>query len=88
MLRWIIERCRDRAKAEEATIGYRPAPGAIDTHGLDIAPGAMTELLHVDREAWQTNHRSQAEFFQKFGDRLPRGIRAEWEALGGRLRVR
>ena len=53
-----------------------------------MAPGAMQELLHVDREAWQTNHRSQAEFFQKFGDRLPRGIRAEWEALGSRLRAR
>jgi GTP-dependent phosphoenolpyruvate carboxykinase len=48
----------------------------------------MEELLHVDREAWQTNHRSQAEFFQKFGDRLPRGIRTELEALGSRLRAR
>ena len=48
----------------------------------------MQELLHVDREGWQANHRSQAEFFQKFGDRLPRGIRAEWEALGSRLRAR
>ena len=57
-------------------------------HGLDMAPGAMQELLHVDREGWQANHRSQAEFFQKFGDRLPRGIRAEWEALGSRLRAR
>ena len=39
----------------------------------------MQELLRVDRESWQNNHRNQAEFFQKFGDRLPRGIRAEWE---------
>ena len=48
----------------------------------------MAELLHVDREGWQGNHRNQAEFFQKFGDRLPRGIRAEWEGLGSRLRAR
>jgi phosphoenolpyruvate carboxykinase (GTP) len=88
VLEWIVERCRDSGKAEETAIGYRPPPGTIPTHGLDMAPGAMQELLHVDREGWQTNHRSQAEFFQKFGDRLPRGIRAEWEALGTRLRAR
>jgi phosphoenolpyruvate carboxykinase (GTP) len=88
VLQWIVERCRDRGKAEETAIGYRPAPGAIDTAGLSLAPGAMDELLHVDREAWQQNHRGQAEFFQKFGDRLPRGIRGEWEALGTRLRAR
>jgi phosphoenolpyruvate carboxykinase (GTP) len=88
VLEWIVERCRDSGKAEETPIGYRPAPGAIATQDLDIAPRALQELLHVDRDAWQTNHRSQAEFFQKFGDRLPRGIRAEWEALGSRLRAR
>jgi phosphoenolpyruvate carboxykinase (GTP) len=88
VLEWIVERCRDNGKAEETPIGYRPGPGAISTHGLDLAPGAMSELLHVDREGWQGNHRNQAEFFQKFGDRLPRGIRAEWEALGSRLRAR
>ena len=88
VLEWIIQRCRDNGKAEETPIGYVPAPGAISTHGLDLAPGTMAELLDVDREGWQGNHRNQAEFFQKFGDRLPRGIRAEWEALGSRLRVR
>jgi phosphoenolpyruvate carboxykinase (GTP) len=88
VLEWIIARCRDGAKAEETPIGYVPAPGTIATHGLDLAPGAMAELLHVDREGWLGNHRNQAEFFQKFGDRLPRGIRAEWEGLGNRLRAR
>jgi phosphoenolpyruvate carboxykinase (GTP) len=87
VLEWIVERARDGGKAEETPIGYRPAPGAIASHGLDVTPAAMKELLHVDREAWQTNHRGQAEYFQKFGDRLPRGIRAEWDALGSRLRA-
>jgi phosphoenolpyruvate carboxykinase (GTP) len=40
VLQWIVERCRDRGKAEETAIGYRPAPGAIDTAGLSLAPGA------------------------------------------------
>jgi phosphoenolpyruvate carboxykinase (GTP) len=88
VLQWIVERCRDGGRAEETPIGNRPAPGALPTNGLELPPDALRELLHVDREAWQANHRSQAEFFQKFGDRLPRGIRAEWEALGSRLRAR
>ncbi len=89
VLEWIIERCRGQrqgARRRRSAIAPRRAPSR--PHGLDLAPGAMTELLHVDREGWQGNHRSQAEFFQKFGDRLPRGIRAEWEALGSRLRAR
>src|SRR5262249_26567537 len=88
VLEWIVDRCRDSGKAEETAIGYRPVPGAIATDGLDVTPGAMQELLHVDREAWQASHRNHAEHFQKFGDRLPRRMRSEWEALGSRLRAR
>jgi GTP-dependent phosphoenolpyruvate carboxykinase len=42
----------------------------------------------VDRDGWRANLRTQAEFFDKFGDRLPRGIREEHDALARRLRSR
>ncbi|MBI2360232.1 MAG: phosphoenolpyruvate carboxykinase (GTP), partial [Deltaproteobacteria bacterium] len=48
--------------------------------------GALKELLTVDREGWRANLKSQAEFFEKFGDRLPAGIREEHDALAKRLR--
>jgi phosphoenolpyruvate carboxykinase (GTP) len=88
VLRWVIERCRDSGGAEETPIGYLPKRSAIDSTGLDVPEPAMTELLRVDREGWRANHRGQAEFFERFGDRLPAGIREEHEALAHRLRGR
>jgi phosphoenolpyruvate carboxykinase (GTP) len=88
VLQWVIERCRGGGRGEESPIGYLPGRRGIDTDGLDLAPGTMDELLAVDRGAWLTNHRGQGEFFERFGDRLPAGMRAEWAALGRRLRAR
>jgi hypothetical protein len=30
-----------------------PAPGALDTEGLDVSEGDMAELLRVDPEEWK-----------------------------------
>jgi phosphoenolpyruvate carboxykinase (GTP) len=88
VLRWVVERCRGAGRADETAIGYVPARGALDTSGLDLAPDVLAELLAVDREGWRANLRPQAEFFAKFGDRLPAGIREQHEALTRRLRGR
>jgi phosphoenolpyruvate carboxykinase (GTP) len=88
VLKWVIERCQGDGAAEESAIGHLPKRSAIDTAGLDVAEPAMTELLRVDRDGWRANLRTQAEFFDKFGDRLPRGIREEHDALARRLRSR
>jgi phosphoenolpyruvate carboxykinase (GTP) len=86
VLRWIIERCEGTGRAEETPIGFMPARGAIDLDGLDLPAGAVDELLGVDHEGWKRALKSQAEFFGKFGDRLPPEIREEHEGLARRLR--
>jgi len=88
VLKWVVERCRDDGEAEESPIGYLPTPSALGSKGLAVAKGALAELLAVDREGWRTTLRNQAEFFAKFGDRLPAGIREEHEALAHRLKAR
>lgn len=88
VLRWIIERSRGRGAADETPIGYLPKPSSIHGKGLDLPEAAMRRLLHVDRDGWRTNLRSQSEFFEKFGDRLPAGIREQHAALRQRLRPR
>jgi phosphoenolpyruvate carboxykinase (GTP) len=88
VLKWVIERCRGGGEAEETPIGHVPAPGALGRKGLGISSEVVAELLRVDREGWRANLRNQAEFFAKFGDRLPAGIREEHEALAGRLRAK
>jgi phosphoenolpyruvate carboxykinase (GTP) len=88
ILKWVIERCKGGGEAEETPIGYVPTRSAIDRKGLNVSADALKELLRVDREGWRANLRSQAEFFEKFGDRLPAGIREEYEALARRLKAK
>lgn len=88
VLHWIIERSKGAGKAEETPIGYLPAASALNRKGLGMSDGALKELLTVDREGWRANLKSQAEFFEKFGDRLPAGIREEHDALAKRLKAK
>ena len=88
ILKWVIERCKGGGEAEKTPIGYVPTKSALDRKGLTVSADALKELLRVDREGWRANLRSQAEFFEKFGDRLPAGIREEYEALARRLKAK
>jgi phosphoenolpyruvate carboxykinase (GTP) len=88
ILQWVVDRCRGGNGAVETPIGYLPRPGDINQAGLEMRPGALDELLRVDREGWRGTLGGQAEFFQKFGDRLPAGIREEHQRLAARLRGR
>jgi phosphoenolpyruvate carboxykinase (GTP) len=73
VLDWVIQRCKGAGGAGETPIGYLPTRAALDRRGLDVSDEALAELLSVDRDGWRANLRSQAEFFAKFGDRLPAG---------------
>jgi phosphoenolpyruvate carboxykinase (GTP) len=88
VLRWVVERCHGTAEGRETPIGYIPPPGALDRDQLDVPAGVLDELLRVDLDGWQANVRSQAEYFEKFGDHVPAGIREEHEALARRLKGR
>jgi len=85
VLKWIFERIEGTGKAIETPIGYVPAPGAIDTSGLDISDEDMTELLKVDTDDWLNEVESIKDHYSQFGDRLPQGLRDELTALEKRL---
>ncbi len=85
VLEWVFERCAGRGEAVETPIGYLPAPGTIDTEGLDIKAEDMTELLRVDRDGWRAELPGIVEYFSQFGDRLPAAISTQAEALRRRL---
>ena len=85
VLEWVFRRCDEEAEAVETPIGLVPAPGAIDTSGLDLPDGAMEELLRVDPEEWKAQLPQVREQFAKFGDALPDELRAQLDALERRL---
>jgi phosphoenolpyruvate carboxykinase (GTP) len=85
VLKWILERVEGRGAAAETPIGYVPKPGALTLDGLKVAPATVEELLQVNTDDWQQELADTKEFFDKFGDRLPREIGEEHQKLAGRL---
>jgi phosphoenolpyruvate carboxykinase (GTP) len=53
--------------------------------GLELAPGALDELLAVDTEAWRAELPLIETHYEQFGDRLPSALRDELEVLAKRL---
>ncbi|MGH7150395.1 MAG: phosphoenolpyruvate carboxykinase domain-containing protein, partial [Planctomycetota bacterium] len=85
VLRWVIERCRGKGEAVRTPIGWVPAEGGIDAGGLSMPPGAMRELLRVDREEWKAEIADIRAFFAKFGSRLATEMGAQADALERRF---
>jgi phosphoenolpyruvate carboxykinase (GTP) len=85
VLAWVFGRCQGQGEVVETPIGLVPAPGEIDTDGLDISPEAMTELLTVDEEKLRTELVQVHEHLARFGDRLPRELRRQLERLDERV---
>jgi len=84
-LEWIIKRCFDEVDAQETAIGYLPNPKDIDLDGTDVTPEALERLLSVDQALWREEVRGIHEFYAKFGDRLPKALSEELDALEQRL---
>jgi phosphoenolpyruvate carboxykinase (GTP) len=86
VLEWVFRRCDGDAEAVETPIGLVPADDGLNTAGLDISAEAMKELLHVDPKLVRDQLPQVKEHLARFGDDLPQEIRAQLEALEGRLR--
>ena len=85
VLAWIVRRCEGAADAVETPIGLVPAPGTLDTEGLDVSPQALEALLTVDEDALRTEIPQVRDHLEQFGDRLPDELRAQLERLVERL---
>lgn len=86
VLAWIFDRCDNIDNAIETEIGFMPKPGAISTEGLNVSPEVMKELLTVDKAGWKNEITDIREkHYPKFGNKLPRELKDELDALENRL---
>ena len=85
VLAWVFDRVSGRGEAVSTPIGDVPAPGALDTAGLEISPEALATLLSVDEEDWRAEVPLIEEHYAQFGDRLPARLRDEVAELVKRL---
>ena len=85
VLQWVFERCEGTAKAVETPIGNLPANGALDLDGLDVSAEDLAQLLRVDVDGWLHELPLIREYYAQFGDRMPKQLLAELDALRERL---
>jgi phosphoenolpyruvate carboxykinase (GTP) len=85
VLRWVIDRCKGSAKAHETPIGHLPDAADLDVQGLDLAPGALDELLAVSPPLWQEEFAGIDKYLSGFGDRVPAQLKAELKSAFERV---
>ena len=85
VLEWIFRRCDGESEVVESSAGLLPAPGEIDTEGLDLAPDALDRLLQADPEGMRRGLPQLTEHLAVLGDRLPAELRDQLAALKRRL---
>ncbi len=81
VLRWIVDRCRNRADAIETPIGLLPTPGAIDTGDLDLSEATMRALTTIDPAQWRQEMADVGEYLKSYGDRLPHQLAHEHQRV-------
>jgi phosphoenolpyruvate carboxykinase (GTP) len=79
IIEWIFGRCSGEKDAVATAIGFLPAPGAIDTSGMDVTEDGLAALLAVDPADWVAELAAIEEHYAKFGSKLPAPLAAHLE---------
>ncbi|MFF2085511.1 phosphoenolpyruvate carboxykinase (GTP) [Nocardia sp. NPDC058176] len=85
VLEWIVGRIEGRSSAEATAVGNVPSAADLDLEGLDVVVADVDEALAVNVDEWRKEIPSIEEWFEFVGDKLPSGVRDEFEALKERL---
>ena len=85
VLKWITQRLEGEAEAVDTPVGRVPTAEALDLDGVDLTEAQLDTLLDVDPEVWSEEAALIPAFFEKFGDRLPKALWKQHEALTKRL---
>jgi phosphoenolpyruvate carboxykinase (GTP) len=85
VLEWIFRRLDGEVEAVETPIGNVPAPGTLNTEGLEISDEQVAALLAVDTEAVKAELPQVEEFLAKFGDHLPAEMTKQLDQLKAAL---
>jgi phosphoenolpyruvate carboxykinase (GTP) len=85
VLEWVFRRCAGDADAQETAIGLVPSKSDLYTDGLDVPDEDLDAVLSVDPDELRTQLPQVEQHLAMFGDRLPREVRAQLDALMERL---
>ena len=88
VLEWILKRCDGEVDAQETAIGYIPYAKDINIEGLEgeVSLESLESILDVDKSLWANEADGIAEFYKKFGDKLPKELADELDTLKANLK--
>ncbi len=81
VLDWMVKRIEGTVDAKETAIGYVPYAKDINLDGCDCSLETLASILEVDNDAWAKEAEGIKEFYTKFGDKLPKELAKECDAL-------
>ena len=85
VIEWVLGRAFGEYDAVETPIGYVPKPEDINLEGSGVDEETLKDLLTVDPALWKQEVAGIREFYAKFGDKLPKQLKDELDALEKRL---
>jgi phosphoenolpyruvate carboxykinase (GTP) len=85
VLKWIVDRVRGRAHAEETPLGWMPQYEDIDWTCLAYPKEKFDRIQAIDRPAWRSEVIGQEEFLIDLQDQLPPEIVYQRQLLISRL---
>jgi phosphoenolpyruvate carboxykinase (GTP) len=85
VLKWAIERIEHKADGKTTPIGIVPTAADMDLEGLDVDAADVDEALAVNAAEWREEVPLIEEWFEFVGEKLPTGIKDEFDALKHRL---
>jgi len=81
----VVDRIEHQAGGQETPIGVVPTADDLDLDGLDVDASDVNRALAVNAAEWRQELPLIEEWFEFVGDKLPTGVRDEFEALKQRL---
>lgn len=85
VLKWIVDRIEHQAGGQDTPIGVVPSAEDLDLEGLDVSSDDVAKALAVNPDEWRQEIPLIEEWFEFVGEKLPTGVKDEFEALKQRL---
>ncbi|MCP5176493.1 MAG: phosphoenolpyruvate carboxykinase (GTP) [Moraxellaceae bacterium] len=85
VLKWIIDRCENRAQGQDTPIGVVPRYEDLLWDGSEFSAEQYTQVTSQDKAAWQRELASHDELFAKIADKLPASLKARRQTLGEKI---